>query len=196
VTLFLEAPAAGGSIQGSATVATLSEDLIGANDTDSETTTVLATPGVDLAIAQEVGPVPAIPGEAVTYELTVTNAGPQAANGAFLSDDFPAALANVEWSCVPSGGASCSPGGSGDLALSISVPASASLIVTATGTLDAAASGMLTNTANVFAPAGTNDTDPTDNTTTSVIPIGLAIFGSGFESGDFNGWGGVEPPPP
>jgi uncharacterized repeat protein (TIGR01451 family) len=195
VTLFLEAPAAGGSIQGSATVTTLSEDLVGANDTDSETTTVLTTPGVDLAIAQDVGPVPAMPGEAVTYELTVTNAGPQAANGAFLSDDFPAALANVEWTCVPSGGASCSPGGSGDLALTISVPASASLVVTASGTLDAAASGMLTNTANVFAPAGTNDTDPTDNTTTSVIPIGLAIFGSGFESGDFNGWGGVEPPP-
>ena len=140
----------------------------------------------DLGITKDNGLTAAIPGDPVSYTITVTNAGPDDAIGARVTDSFPADLTGVMWTCVATGGASCTAGPvAGDIDELVDVPMGDTLTFTATGTLALAATGFLTNTATVAAPPGVSDPDvpddPFDCTTAAMPPDPSCNF---FEDGE------------
>ena len=60
----------------------------------------------DLAITKTDGVTTAAAGGSLTYTITASNAGPDAAVGATVADTFPAVLTGT-WTCVGAGGGSC-----------------------------------------------------------------------------------------
>ncbi|HEV2799849.1 MAG TPA: hypothetical protein VGW12_05095 [Pyrinomonadaceae bacterium] len=124
------------------------------------------------------------PGASVTYTVVVSNAGPDTANGALVTDTVPAALSGVSWTCgSPVGGATCgaASGTGNNISTTANLPSGGSVTYTITGTLSASATGTLNNTAQVLTPA-TGVTDPNDptrtgannNTATDTTTINLA----------------------
>jgi len=143
----------------------------------------------DVAITKDDGVTELIPGDPVTYTITVANLGPGDTLGAIVTDAFPAAILNVNWTCVGSGGGICAASGSGNLVDVATLPFGGSVVYTATGTVDLGATGTIDNTANV---AVTDVTDPnvgnnsaTDSDTVGVPPL---PFADGFETGDTSRW--------
>jgi uncharacterized repeat protein (TIGR01451 family) len=120
----------------------------------------------DLAVTKTDGKSTTIPGETNTYTIVVTNSGPSDANGATVTDSFPASLSGVGWDCVAAGGATCTPTGTGDISDPVNLPVNGSVTYTATGLVDPSASGTLTNSASVTAPLGVDDLDPINNSAT------------------------------
>jgi uncharacterized repeat protein (TIGR01451 family) len=114
----------------------------------------------------------------VTYTITVSNAGPAAAAGATVTNNMPAALTAVNWTCAPA--ANCgSTNGSGNILATVSLASGESATFTVTATVAATATGSIVNTATVTPPASVNDTVPGNNTATDtdtvLIPADLAI---------------------
>ena len=79
-----------GSVTNSATISSNAGDLNPANDSASAQTTV--DPAADLELAMTDSPDPLHPGERITYNLTVHNAGPSSTTGVALSDTLPAGV--------------------------------------------------------------------------------------------------------
>ncbi len=140
-------------------------------------TTILVS---DLSITKTNGQTLALPGDPVTYTITVSNAGPSDVTGASVIDPFPAMLAGVTWSCTATAGGSCgAASGTGDIATTIDLPATGVATFMATATVLPAATGVLANTASVAPPAETTDpdtnnndaTDPTDLTPSANLSI-------------------------
>ena len=110
------------------------------------------------------------PGQSLTWTITVFNAGPEAVTGATVTDNFPASVTGVLWSCTAAGGGSCPSSGSGNINATVNLPVGATVTFTANGILDPAASGTLSNTASVTS-TGSVDLDPSDNSATDVDTI-------------------------
>lgn len=151
----------------SATVPSGTVDPVANNDA-SDTDTVV--PVANLGVAKTDGVTSVNAGAAITYTVTVDNAGPSAAGGAIVRDLIATGLAKTSVSCVPAGGAVC-PGtltvaaleGTGLTIPTLPSGGSVTLTIAATVT---ATSGSVVNTASVTAPSGT--TDPiTGNDTSS-----------------------------
>jgi uncharacterized repeat protein (TIGR01451 family) len=128
----------------------------------------------DLAITKTDGVASVNAGGAVSYSIVVSNAGPSPANNAVFKDP---AVANLTVSTVTCGSAS---GGAVCPATSVAamqgagitiatLPSGGSLTFTVSGT--AGASGSIVNTATIAAPAGTNDPNPADNSSTDTDTI-------------------------
>jgi uncharacterized repeat protein (TIGR01451 family) len=110
------------------------------------------------------------PGEGVTYTITVTNAGPNPATGASLTDPLPGQLQNVAWTCTGTGCPAAN--GTGNLALLLgSFPPGSTATFTVTGTVGATATGQLSNTASVAPPSGVTDPNLANNSVTLTNPI-------------------------
>lgn len=122
-------------------------------------------PQADMAITKTDGVTTAVPGGSVTYTITASNAGPNAATGANVADTFPAALTGT-WTCVGAGGGTCTASGSGNINDSVNLPSGGSVTYTVSSTISSAATGTLSNTASVTAPAGTTDPTPGNNSAT------------------------------
>lgn len=121
-------------------------------------------PAADLAITVSDGVATAVPGGApVIYTIQVSNAGPDAVEGATVTDDFPAGL-GCSWTCAASPGSSCGAG-SGGLSDSIDLLAGGTATYTATCQIASAATGSVFNSAAVAAPEGI--ADPGGNNTAS-----------------------------
>jgi uncharacterized repeat protein (TIGR01451 family) len=120
----------------------------------------------DLGVTKTDGQATAVPGQAVIYTIVVTNAGPDAASSATISDTPPAALGSVAWTCSASAGSSCPASGSGPIAHTVNVAANGTLTYSLTGTIDPAATGNLANTATVTAPPGVSDPNLGNNSAT------------------------------
>ncbi len=118
-----------------------------ATATDSDTLAAVA----DLAITKTDGVATAVPGQAVSYTIVVSNSGPSDALGATVTDALPPAIGTATWTCVASGG-SCSASGTGNISDTVNVPAGASLTYTVVATVASGASGNLANTATVVPP--------------------------------------------
>jgi uncharacterized repeat protein (TIGR01451 family) len=103
-------------------------------------------------------------GEAsITYTIVVTNAGPDAANGAQVSDPVPPGITGFTWNCVATGGASCDTGsGTGGLSETVGLPAGGIVTYTVVAGL-ADAEATIVNTATITAPAGVSDPVTVDN---------------------------------
>lgn len=104
----------------------------------------------------------AVPGDEVTYEITVYNEGPSLVENARITDVFPDQFSAVKWSCQVVGAdlsnSSCPNGEiSGNVDAAVSLDVGASVIIEATGLLRPDAEGRLINEARVDMPAGITD---------------------------------------
>ncbi len=121
--------------------------------------------GVNLAITNDDGVSTVIAGQSVTYTITASNAGPEDAEAAMVTDPFPPEL-SCTWTCAATGGASCTAGPvAGDVADTVDIPAGNSVSYTAVCDVEASATGTLTNTASVTETGGP---DPSNSSATDV----------------------------
>jgi uncharacterized repeat protein (TIGR01451 family) len=162
-------PAASGSLINQASVALQSSWLIESNLADnsaSDNDTINLNANLGITKTDSLATVN--PGANVTYTIVVSNAGPDTATGAVVTDTVPASLSSVTWTCgSPVNGATCgAASGSGNsISTTANLPASSSVTYLVSGTLSNIATGTLSNTATVVAPAS-GVTDPTDPTRT------------------------------
>lgn len=105
-----------------------------------------------LAITLDDGLTEVLPGQTVTYTLTVSNSGDQAVTGATVTDVFPPELTNVRW-CPPQAGAGCARPQSGDIDDVLDLAAGAQAVYTITAQVSPGARGAVTDRACVAAPA-------------------------------------------
>jgi uncharacterized repeat protein (TIGR01451 family) len=132
-------------------------------------------PQADLSVTKTDGQASAVPGQPVTYTITVGNAGPFTAYSATVADTFPVTLQNVNWTCSASPGSSCCSivGGGGSINnRPVTVLPGGTVTYTATATIDPVATGTVSNTATVSAPASVTDPNPANNaaTDTDTLP--------------------------
>jgi|GEM_PF-503812 len=160
-------PAATGTLTNTATVTPppTTTDPNPGNNTGTDGDTL--TPQADLQITKTDGSATAIPGTNVTYTIVVTNAGPSVATGASVVDTFPAALSNVSYTAIATGGASgFQASGVGNINHTVNMPVGSTITYTATALIASTATGSLSNTATVTPPVGTTDLTPGNNTAT------------------------------
>jgi uncharacterized repeat protein (TIGR01451 family) len=128
----------------------------------------IPAPKADLSITKTDGVTSVNQGATVTYTIVASNAGPNDAT-AIVTDNFPAGLTNVSWSCA--GVATCPSGTlSGNINATISLSVGSSATFTVIGT--ASTAGSLSNTAAI-ASADISDPDTTNNSATdtdTVVP--------------------------
>ncbi len=180
ITVRVDSPYGGApTLVNQATVTTTNEvDPVAPNNTSSASTTIGA--GVtDLSIVKT-GPPTVQPNGALTYTLTIANAGPSAADGASFTDTLPPGVTVVSATCGNAlGGAVC-----GSVSTSAgSVTGTAAVLpaggsVTVTIGASAPPTGPIVNSASVAPPPGVGDPNPANNTgtaTTTVAPVDLAI---------------------
>jgi uncharacterized repeat protein (TIGR01451 family) len=127
----------------------------------------------DLAITKTDGVTTVTPNMALTYTIVVTNNGPSAVTGATVTDNLPAQLTAVTWTCAASAGSSCaSASGSGNIGAKVNLALNGTATFTVKATVSGTATtGNLTNTATVAAPAGVVDTNTANNTATDTDSI-------------------------
>jgi large repetitive protein len=172
----------GNQISNTACAETSTTDPDDGNDCDDEQIDVV--PEADLAITKTVDPGgPVRVGDLLTYELTITNDGPSAAEGVVVDDAFDAGVAIVsvtpeQGTCTDAEPIECELG---------AIPAAGQVTITVRAR--PLETGRLDNTATVG--ASTADTDPSDNeddASVQVIDAKIKISkranGRTFESGD------------
>ncbi|MBN8480961.1 MAG: DUF11 domain-containing protein [Xanthomonadales bacterium] len=121
------------------------------------------------------------PGGALTYTITVANAGPSAAT-AVVVDTFPAAFTAPAWTCTTSGGGGCTASGSGNIADIVTLSAGGQATYIASGTVAPGTTGNLTHSAVAVVNAPATDPNQTNNTAASTVgPDNDIIFASGFD---------------
>ena len=123
-------------------------------------------PSADLAIRKTSAPNPVQPGGILTYTLTISNAGPDAAQNVTLRDNVPADVTGVEFSLNQ--GATWQPW-SGSVNLG-TLAAGGRIAVLLRGTVAASASASILNTAVVS--SDTPDPDPSNNSDTNRTDVG------------------------
>jgi len=120
----------------------------------------------DISVAASADPTQYTSGAALTYTITVSNAGPDDAPGTTVADQFPAAYDNVAWTCTPSGSASCAASVSGNVSDVVDLPAGTQVTYTVTGTVAAGTTGMLSNTATASVAPPVQDPNANNNSAT------------------------------
>lgn len=163
VTIVATAPATAGTLTNVATIDPpigVIDPNDGNNTSEVDTDVVVGATSADLSVVKT-GPASAVAGGQVSYTITITNNGPDAAIAATLDDPTPAGLTFVSASPPCAGGFPCALG---DLA------AGANVVVDATFAVAANATGSVVNTASVG--ASTPDPDPSDNESSVTTPIG------------------------
>jgi len=90
ITLTVTAPAAGGSLSNTATVAATTGDPVSANNSSTQTTTVAAS--ADASLTNTDNPDPVNAGATLTYTLVASNAGPSTASTITVTDTLPAGV--------------------------------------------------------------------------------------------------------
>jgi uncharacterized repeat protein (TIGR01451 family) len=181
-------PSATGSVGNTASVAPPGgvSDLNATNNSVTDTDVVF-TPA-DLAITKTDAEATASPGEVRTYTIVASNAGPNAASGATVTDTVPLALTGASWTCAGSGGGTCTASGTGSINDTVDLPVGASVTYLLTGTV-APNPQSLRNTATVDPPAGLTDPNTADNVATDddllvclgetvIVPDGRVTEGS------------------
>lgn len=135
-------------------------------------------------IVQEITPnvavTTAVPGQSVTYTITVTNNGPRPVTGAVVKDLFPATITSDSFTAVGTGGADgFTTSGTGNINDTVDLPVNATITYTVVAQIASSATGSLVNTATVTAPADPPDPNLANNTaidTDTLTPVAdLAI---------------------
>jgi uncharacterized repeat protein (TIGR01451 family) len=164
-----------GSFTNTATVAPPADrtDPNTANNSSSVTTGIgIVFTQADLSITKTGTNTVATNG-AISYQITVVNAGPGSADGANVIDTVPAAVTGVTTSCTASGGAACPATIAAGNSINITVPtlpSGGSIVLTISGTAPATAQS-ITNTASVAPPAGITDPGTGNNSSSFVTTV-------------------------
>ncbi|MFD4535795.1 hypothetical protein, partial [Kitasatospora sp. NPDC058492] len=124
---------------------------------------------VGLSITKTADKAGYVPGQPLTYTITVRNAGPAPAVDAAVRDALPSALSGFTWTCsAATANSACgTSSGSGSLDTTATIAANDSVTYTVTGTVPPSTTGTLTNTATVTRPSASTDPNcgPTCSTT-------------------------------
>ncbi len=155
----------GAVITNAAAVRSDTPDLVPANNSDIEPTTVAAPTSADLAIAKTDAVDPVVTGANIVYTLTVRNNGPASATAVTVNDTLPAGVTFV--SATPSQGAACT--GSTTVSCVLGALASGAQ-ATVTVTVTTSAPGVVVNTATVS--GAEPDPAPGNNTATEPTTVG------------------------
>lgn len=142
-----------------------------ANNSSTHNDLILPNPTqVDLNVVKSHVPEPAVPGQTVTYTITVTNEGPIAVTAATVLDSFfgapgLAAFTSLSWTAtiLSPGSVSYNTSGSGALSDTVDLPVFGFITYTVLGTIDPFARGNIANMVEIFTPAGITDTHTADN---------------------------------
>jgi hypothetical protein len=107
---------------------------------------------------------------AVSYTIVATNNGPDDAVAAPLTDDVPARLSSVTWSCAPA--AACSPeSGSGNgVAPAVTLASGETVTLTVNAVVEPGAVETVTNTVTVGEPSNARDPNLVNNTAVDGAP--------------------------
>ena len=157
-----------GVLVNTATVSGGETDPNPANNSASEPTGIEFTPQADLGVTKSDGQTTAVPGLPLTYTIVVSNAGPNTATGATVTDVLPAALLGPTWTCVASPESSCTPSGSGNINDTVNLAVGGTATYTVTGTVASGATGTLTNAVTVTPPGEVTDPNPANNNAADV----------------------------
>jgi len=117
---------------------------------------------VDYAVTKTTSTASINVGDTATYQITISNNGPENGTGVTLTDTVPSQITGVTWTCAANGTATCnSTSGSGNtINLNGNVPTGAANTLTITVNGTAISTGTITNTATI---APTNASETTDN---------------------------------
>jgi uncharacterized repeat protein (TIGR01451 family) len=167
--------AAAGNLVNTATViaGAGTADTSPGNNTATDTDTT-GTSQVDLAITKVPGASSVVPGTAIGYTITVTNAGPSTATGVSIADAVPPTITGVTVICTPTGSANCGTNASAGNSINFTNAALApgaghALTLAVSGIVAPSATGSIVNTATVAAGAGSTDPAPGNNSATSTV---------------------------
>lgn len=125
------------------------------------------------------GPAIATPGGPINWVVTIVNNGPADGGGSVFTDPVPAAISNVTWNCVASGGAACpNAAGVGNAINQVIAvfPPGGQLVYTISGTLPQAG-GQFTNVATIT-PAAIPGASAVSATAVTVAGVAVAIPGA------------------
>ena len=168
IVLTWRAVVAGPSVINASATVSADNDANSANNTQTDSTTVVE--GGNLALTKTGSPSPVPGGSVITYTLTASNAGPNAGGAMVITDTLPPAVsflsaAGSGWTCGHSAGVvTCNRAGT--LAVGAFAPP-----VTVTGRVTAAG-GTITNSASVEpATGGVLDPVPNNNVATVDTPV-------------------------
>ena len=159
-------PNAAGLLTNRAVVSASTPDPFPDNNTSVAETPLVSS--ADLSVTKTGSPTPAVPGQVLTYTITVQNAGPSTAHDITVIDALPSALTGALYT-VDSSTAEAPWTGTHQIP---SLAPGAVTILTIQGTLSTSATGTLRNT--VVVTAGTPDPDPTDNRAVDDRPVALS----------------------
>jgi uncharacterized repeat protein (TIGR01451 family) len=180
---------ASGDYTNSAQVATANEfdpDSTPGDDSttqdDDDSVTPAPRPVADLGIDKSSAPNPHVAGQAITYTIVVTNAGPSAVSAITVTDNLPADISGAVYD--ESGGTYNSATGAWT---GLSLAAGGRITLTIVATVDADQRGDLTNTATVATPVA-DDPNPGNNSDPDTNQQLLAIV-TGVVFEDVNGNG-------
>lgn len=159
----------------------------GGNGVPSNTATLTVNSAADLAVTKDDRNTAVEPGEAITYQMVVTNNGPSAANGAKVFDTIPSTLTNATWTCAPSIGASCTPSGSGNINDTVNMPASGSITYTVIAKVASNATTSVVNSASTIPPSGLIDPNysnniQADNDKLNLLEVLKSVVETGYDT--------------
>jgi uncharacterized repeat protein (TIGR01451 family) len=142
-----------------------------------EVANVLNDVSADLAITKSNTITSAVPGETISYTITVENLGTNDAVGAQVSDNFdPSTFTNVSYTSEAFDGATGNTtSGDGNIDDIVDLPDGSSIVYTVTGTVLASATGTAINSASVVSPANTPDPDLSNNTDDEQDPLDVQV---------------------
>jgi uncharacterized repeat protein (TIGR01451 family) len=141
--------AGGGSISNTASVASSTTDSVSGNNSATATTVVNNPAFADLSLAKTDSPDPVYPTQTLTYAITLTNNGPDAANSVVVTDTLPAGVTFVDCAANQSGvcgGTSTTPTVTFS---SLANGATATITIHVTVNINVTAGTVLTNNASV-----------------------------------------------
>ncbi|WP_313914492.1 hypothetical protein [Tahibacter sp.] len=134
-------------------------DLDSTNDESSDTTQI--TPRGILTVALSDGLSHLTAGDPIAYALSVSNAGPDAIDGAHVAAVIPPQYTDCTWTCSGTGGATCAGSGSGTIADSTAyLPANHSVNYVLSCTVAHGPTGLATTRATVRPPLGSVNINP------------------------------------
>jgi len=129
--------------------------------------TVPSAPSADLSIVKTASAPAYVPGQAFTFTLVASNAGPSSVTSAQIADVLPPALAEFVWTCTAGANAVCeSSGGTGNVNVLVDLAPGSSVTIALTGVIASSAVGSIANTATIAPPAAVPDPNPANNTST------------------------------
>ncbi|MCA9216017.1 MAG: DUF11 domain-containing protein, partial [Planctomycetales bacterium] len=142
-----------------------------------QTANLLNNPGADLAITKSNTITTAVPGDTISYTITVENLGPSDADGAVVTDTFdPGTFTNVSWTSAAFNGATDNDAsGNGDINDTVNLPSGSSIVYTVTATVISSVTGDASNTAQVTPPVDTPDPDLSNNSDDEVDPLEVQV---------------------